>query len=123
MNPAKLFEANLTLIERVIGVVCRRSRIFGADAEDFASTTRLALIENDYAILRKYEGRSSLATFLGVVVQRLFSIRGRKRPADGMPRAKRSASAKRVCCWSRRSAVTTVHSMRRYLCFSASIPC
>jgi len=72
MNPAELFEANLALIERVIGVVCRRSRIYGADAEDFASTTRLALIENDYAILRKYEGRSSLATFLGVVIQRLF---------------------------------------------------
>lgn len=46
--------------------------MFGADAEDFASTARLALIENDYAILRLFVGRSSLSTFLTVVIQRLL---------------------------------------------------
>ena len=73
MNSRDLFEANLGTIERIIAIVCRRARLFGADAEDFASEVRLALIENDYAILGKYEGRSSLDTFLTVVIQRLLA--------------------------------------------------
>jgi len=73
MSPEELFEANLPLVERVIAGVCRRAGLRDADAEDFASTTRLALIENDYSILRTWEGRSALGTFLTVVVQRLLS--------------------------------------------------
>lgn len=73
MNVRELFESNLELIDRVIAAVCRRARLFGADAEDFASSARIALIENDYAILRKYSGRSSFAAYLGVVVQHLLS--------------------------------------------------
>jgi RNA polymerase sigma factor (sigma-70 family) len=61
------------LIERVIGGVCRRAGVFGAEAEDFASIVKVALIEDDYAILRPFEGRSALSTFLVVVVQRLLS--------------------------------------------------
>lgn len=73
MHPEALFRENLPLIDRVIERVCRRARLFGADAEDFASTARLALIENDYAVLRKYEGRASLATFLAVVLENLLA--------------------------------------------------
>jgi RNA polymerase sigma factor for flagellar operon FliA len=73
MNPEELFRANLRLVDRVIAGVCRRSGLRDADAEDFASTAKLALIENDYAILRSYEERSSLGTFLTIVVQRLLS--------------------------------------------------
>lgn len=73
MNPRQLFEANLGTIERVIGVVCRRAALFGPEAEDFASEVKLALIENDYEVLAKYEGRSSLDTFLTVVIQRLLA--------------------------------------------------
>jgi RNA polymerase sigma factor (sigma-70 family) len=73
MDPARLFSDNLSLIEQVIGGVCRRARMYGADAEDFASTAKLALVENDYAILRKYEGRAALSTYLTIVVERLLS--------------------------------------------------
>jgi RNA polymerase sigma factor (sigma-70 family) len=72
MEPAALFEENLSLIDRVIAGVCRRSRLFDADAEDFASAARLALMENDYAVLRRFEARSSLATFLAVIIHRLL---------------------------------------------------
>src|SRR3954470_19265621 len=51
----ELFRANLALVERVIGGVCRRAGLRDAVAEDFSSTVKLALIENDYAILRGYE--------------------------------------------------------------------
>lgn len=80
MNPKELFEANLGTIERVIAIVSRRAGVFGADADDFASEVKLALIENDYEVLRRYEGRSSLDTFLSVVIQRLL--------ADSRTRAK-----------------------------------
>lgn len=71
-SPQTLFLSNLGLIDRVIAGVCRRAGVFGADAEDFASAVKVALIENDYAILRPFEGRSSLSTFLAVVIQRLL---------------------------------------------------
>jgi RNA polymerase sigma factor (sigma-70 family) len=82
MSPQELFETNLPLLERVIGSVCRRAGLRDADAEDFGSTVKLALIEDDYAILRGYEGRAPLGAFLTVVVQRLLSrewtrLRGR----------------------------------------------
>jgi len=82
----ELFRANLALVERVIGVVCRRAGLRDADAEDFSSTVKLALIENDYAILRGYEGRAPLGAFLTVVVQRMLSrewmrLRGRWHPS------------------------------------------
>lgn len=73
MDPVRLFSENLSLVEQVIGGVCRRARMYGADAEDFASSAKLALIEDDYAILRRYEGRAALSTYLTIVVERLLS--------------------------------------------------
>lgn len=72
VNFGELFESQLVLIDRVIATVCRRNRLYGADAEDFASSAKIALMENDYAVLRKFSGRSSLAAYLGVVVQNFF---------------------------------------------------
>jgi RNA polymerase sigma factor (sigma-70 family) len=72
MDVAILFESNLALIERVIAGVCHRAGMFGADAEDFASAAKIELMENDYAILRLFAERSSLATFLAIVIQRFL---------------------------------------------------
>ena len=84
MDPRELLDANLPLVERVVDRVCRRARLHGADAEDFASHVKLALLENDGAILRKWAG-GSLATFLAVVAQRLlidlWRARGRWKPS------------------------------------------
>jgi RNA polymerase sigma factor (sigma-70 family) len=86
MSAEDLFRANLALVDRVIAGVCRRAGLRDADAEDFASSAKLALIENDYAILKRYEGRAPLGAFLTVVVQRLLSrewirLRGRWHPS------------------------------------------
>ncbi|MEO8033285.1 MAG: sigma-70 family RNA polymerase sigma factor [Acidobacteriota bacterium] len=72
MNPQEVFLANIDMIERVIAFVCRTNRLNTTASEDFASEVKLALIANDYDILRKFEGRSSLSTFLTTVIQRLF---------------------------------------------------
>ncbi len=55
-------------IERSIEFVCRRHRLTRDDAEDFASAVRLRLLADDAAVLRKFEGRSSINTFLVAVV-------------------------------------------------------
>jgi RNA polymerase sigma factor for flagellar operon FliA len=70
-TPGDLFLSELGLIERVIDWVCRRHRLWGADAQDFHSTVKLRLIERDYEILAKFEGRCSLRTYLTVVINRL----------------------------------------------------
>jgi RNA polymerase sigma factor for flagellar operon FliA len=67
-----LFLSQLAVIERVISFVSSRHHLPGVDADDFDSHVKLKLIEDDYAILRKFQGRSSLRTYLTVVIQRLF---------------------------------------------------
>ncbi len=68
----RMFLDNLHLIGSVIEGICRRQRLNSADADDFRSIARLALIENDYAVLRKFQQRSTLRTYLTAVLQRVF---------------------------------------------------
>jgi RNA polymerase sigma factor (sigma-70 family) len=69
---ADLFLSQLELIERVIAFVCSRNHVGAADCEEFGSFVKLKLVEHDYAVLGKFEGRSTLRTYLTVVIQRLF---------------------------------------------------
>lgn len=52
--------------------VCRRQRLSAAETDDFRSDVRLHFIERNYEVLRRFEGRSSLTTYITVVIQRLF---------------------------------------------------
>lgn len=95
---AELFQGNLALIDRVVARVCRLGGVTGADADDFSSSVKLALIEDDYAVLRGWQQRSSLATYLTVVVQRLLSdqrmhVRGRWEPSAAARRGGPAAIA------------------------------
>jgi RNA polymerase sigma factor (sigma-70 family) len=67
-----LFLSRLADIERVISFVSSRNHLPGVEADDFESHVKLKLIEHDYDILGRFEGRSSLRTYLTVVIQRLF---------------------------------------------------
>lgn len=75
MDAHNLFRDNLAVIDRVCREVCRSARLRDDEAEDFTSSVRVALMENDYAILRKWEGRASLAGYLCVVIRRMLSDR------------------------------------------------
>jgi RNA polymerase sigma factor (sigma-70 family) len=91
-SPETLFLSEFATIERVIGFIAARRRLRTSDAEDFASHAKMKLIENNYAVLRKFEGRSSLRTYLTVVVQRMYvdycaATRGRWRPSAEARRA------------------------------------
>ena len=58
-------------IEAAIRAVCRRHRLRPEDAEDFASQVRLHLIQDDCAVLRRFQGRSRLSTYVMAVVTHL----------------------------------------------------
>jgi RNA polymerase sigma factor (sigma-70 family) len=92
MSGEDLFLSNLDEIERAARFVARRARLSPEDADDLLSTLQIRLIENDYAVLRKFEGRCSLATYVASIAHRLFvdermHVHGRWRP---------SAEAKRL---------------------------
>ncbi len=72
MDAKGLFLDQLGLIERIIASIARRHALVGDDADDFASWTKAKLIENEYAILRKFQERSSISTYLTVVIANLF---------------------------------------------------
>lgn len=67
-----LFASHAGAIDRVVTYVCRRNRLTSDDADEFGGVVRLKLVEDDCAILRAFEGRSSVQTYLTVVIQRLF---------------------------------------------------
>lgn len=86
MDPQQVLEDSVDLIDRLVGRACRRVGIADGDVPDMASMVKLALVDEDYAILRRYEGRSSLATYLTIVIQRLLAdhrerTHGRWRPS------------------------------------------
>lgn len=72
MDPEKIFTSNLDLIDRVIGSICRRNCVSEEEAEDFGSWAKLRLIDNDYGVFRKFQGRSSLKTYLTTVLHNQF---------------------------------------------------
>jgi RNA polymerase sigma factor (sigma-70 family) len=92
MNPQEIFLSNIALIERITAFVCRTNRLNSTASEDFASEVKLALIVNDYDIIRKFEGRSTFSTYLTTVIQRLFYQQRVKEWGKWRP----SAEAKRM---------------------------
>jgi RNA polymerase sigma factor (sigma-70 family) len=59
------------VLDRVIRDVARARRLSADDSEDFAQYVHLKLLERNYDIFERFSGRSSLRTFLSVVVSRL----------------------------------------------------
>jgi len=72
LTPEQLFLGHLELIEQVIAQFCRRCPFSRQEAEDFAGTVRLRLIEDGYARIRKFRGRSSFKTYLTTVIGHLL---------------------------------------------------
>jgi RNA polymerase sigma factor (sigma-70 family) len=67
-----MLEENLPWIKRAADSLCRRNGVIDADAEDFHSYALLRLIDNDYAVLRKFQVKSKITTYLTVVLAMFF---------------------------------------------------
>jgi RNA polymerase sigma factor for flagellar operon FliA len=73
MNPEVTYLEHLRTIERIAAFVARRYRLEASQAEEFVQEVRVRLLYDDYAIIRKFEGRSSFSTYLTTVIGRLFA--------------------------------------------------
>jgi RNA polymerase sigma factor (sigma-70 family) len=72
VSQESLFLTSLPVIDEVTLSVCRRHRLSSPEAEDFAAEVHLHFLERNSEVLRRFEGRSSLRTFLSVVISRLL---------------------------------------------------
>lgn len=67
-----LYSEHAESIESVLAYTRRAHRLSADDGDEFSSWARLRLLEDDCAVLRKFQGLSSFKTFLVTVIQRLF---------------------------------------------------
>lgn len=82
----RLFVDHLATVDRIVGVIARRHALSPGDSDEFASWARTRLMDNDYAIIARFAGRSSIQTYLSVVLTNLFRdyrnhVWGRWRPS------------------------------------------
>jgi hypothetical protein len=70
--PEEIFLENLKYIEQAIAHSCRKSSFSPQEAEDFEGHVKLKLIEDDYAVIRKFRGDNgaTLRTYLALVIKR-----------------------------------------------------
>ena len=71
-EPEKTFLASLALIDRIISIVSRRHAMDPADTDEFAAWVKARIVDSDYAVFRKFGGRSALSSYLTVVISNLF---------------------------------------------------
>jgi len=72
MDVKELFLRHLGTIEMIVAYIGRANHLDSLETEEFGAQVKLELIEGNYAIIRKFEGRSSFGTYLTTVIQRMF---------------------------------------------------
>jgi len=92
MDVDELFLKHLDTVEAIVAYIGRANHLDCLETEEFCAQVKLELIESNYAIIRKFEGRSSFATYLTTVIQRMFYQHRVRRWGKWRP----SAEAKRL---------------------------
>jgi RNA polymerase sigma factor for flagellar operon FliA len=92
MDRIALYLAHRDVILHVTECLCRRKGLSQADGEDFTSWAKVRLLECDADILRRFGGRSTLKTYLTVVLANLLRDYQNARLGKWRP----SAAAKRM---------------------------
>jgi RNA polymerase sigma factor (sigma-70 family) len=72
MTPEELYNAHIQAIERIARYVAHRNRMRPDETADFVQDVQVRLIDNDYSIIRKFQGRSSFTTYLTTVIGHLY---------------------------------------------------
>ena len=70
-EPSEILVQNLPQIERIIRSICWRKGLGKEDTEDLVGEVMLRLIDDDYAVIRNFEGRSSFNTYIAAMGMRL----------------------------------------------------
>lgn len=87
-----LLTENLDWLKRAATAVCRRNGLDADETDEFVGQVLIKVMEDDYAILRKFRGESQITTYLTVVVASLF----RDYRAKEWGRWRPSAAARRL---------------------------
>jgi len=87
-----------SLLAQTLRDVARARRLSPDDAQDFIQTAQVRLLERNYDVFERFTGRSSLRTYLTVVVTRLLldwrnSVYGKWRPSAVAVRLGKTAVA------------------------------
>lgn len=72
MTAEQTYLDNLQTIKRIARCVAHKYRLNTAEADEFVQEVCVRLLDDDYAVLRKFEDRSSLSTYLTTVIARLY---------------------------------------------------
>ncbi len=72
MDYERLFLDNLGLVDQVVRGIAHRHRLSADETDELRDAIRLKLVENDYGVLRQFQQRCSLRTYLTTVVHRSF---------------------------------------------------
>ena len=87
LNAEAVFIEHLPTVDRAAAMASRRYNLWGDDADDFGAWVRMKLMEDDYAVFRKYRGESTWKTFITMVVVRQASSYLRERLGRWRPSA------------------------------------
>ena len=71
MDYQRLLLDHLDLVDQIVRTIGRRRHLSATEQDDFASFVKLRLVDDNYAILRKFQNRSTLWTYLATVIERL----------------------------------------------------
>jgi RNA polymerase sigma factor for flagellar operon FliA len=72
VNYERVIVDNLSLIDGIVRFIARRHGLSADEADDLKGAILLKLVDNDYEVLRRFEERSNLRTYLTTVIQRHF---------------------------------------------------
>lgn len=89
--PEQLFLDHLSFIEKTATRAGTRCYFSREETEDFVSSVKLRLLDNDYAIIRKFKRESNFRTFLTTVISHQMqdyrnSLWGKWRPPEEVKR-------------------------------------
>jgi RNA polymerase sigma factor (sigma-70 family) len=110
-------ETHVPLIRRLTARAALRSRLPFDDRDELLSRVFLKLVSDDYAVLRAFEGRSSISTYLSSVIRRVcldlwVSRAGKYRPTARLMREGPVAIA--IAAMMRRHGLDLEQACRQY---------
>lgn len=88
LEPDALLVEHREWILKVARITCLKNSVWDEDAEDFAGVAFVKLIENDYAVLRRFRGECDIKTYLATLVVRGFQEYARSRWGRWRPSAR-----------------------------------
>jgi RNA polymerase sigma factor for flagellar operon FliA len=70
LTPEQLYLGHLKLIDEIAKHAAQRRHFSREECEDFVSTVRFKLLEDEYRIIRQFQGKCTFRTYLTTVISR-----------------------------------------------------